>query len=587
MDAEALPVPAAAPELPPAAAATPEPPRTAMDKLRALPPAAKIKLGVGVALLLALLVGVLLWSNRSEWKVLYANLNEKDQAAVIAQLTQQNVPYKYTDGGGAILVPAERVYDLKMKLAAAGLPKAGLPGNEILDNARFGQTDRQERSNLQRALEGELVRTIMRLDGIEEARVHLALPVQNGFFREQQKPSASVMVTMLPGRTLDRGQTAAIVHLVSSSVSELNPKAVSVLDHHGNLLSGPGEDQAKSLDEQQLKYVREIEAEYLKRVQAILEPVLGKDNVRATVTAEIDFSQSEATSEAYKPNQGENTTSAVRSQQILESAGPGQQLPTGVPGAATNQPPVPATAPVNGAAPPLTASTTTTVGGGSKRENVTNFELDRTVRVVRNATGQIRRITAAAVVNHRLVTDPKGKAGAQPQPLPQEELDKLTALVQEAVGYSRDRGDSVRVVNVPFRADKGEPEPELPLWKQAWFLEMLKAGALPAAVLLGALVLMFGVIRPTLKEAFAPPPPPPPPEEEEKATQLLDAVVDEGAALPGAEGGAPALEGMPSGLPALEAPQENTLLEQARRLARENPVAVANIMRDWVNGEAG
>lgn len=538
-------------------------------KVGALPAATKMKLGMATAALMATLVAMTMWASQGDWRVLYANLPEKDAGAIVAQLSQMNVPYRFTEGGSALMVPADKLYDLKMKLAAAGLPKAAVTGNELLDSARFGQTDRQERSNMQRALEGELVRTITKLDGVEDARVHLALPNQNGFFREQQKPSASVMLTLHPGRTLDRAQSAAIVHLVSSSVPELNPKAVSVLDQRGTLLSGTQDDNGKTLDEQQLQYVQQIEANYLKRVQDILEPVLGRDNLRATVTAEVDFTQSESTAEQFRPNQG-TEPAAVRSQQSSEQTSPSSTTPTGVPGAASNQPPVPATAPINGASAPLQTAQAGAVGGGARKENVVNYEVDKTVRVVRNATGTVKRLNAAVVVNHRTAVDAKGKSSTKP--LPQEELDKLTALVQEAVGFSKERNDSVKVINAPFVVDATPKADEPPIWKQPWLLDLLRAGAVPAALALVAMALIFGVVKPAVTQALTPPPTP---EEEAKAHQL-DAVVDDENALPGVEG-----------LPALEAPKENLKLEAARQLARSNPAAVANIMRDWVNGEAG
>jgi flagellar M-ring protein FliF len=548
-----------------------------VGRMAALPAASKMKLGIGLAALLATLVAIALWSSKGDWKVLYANLPDKEAGAIVAQLSQLNVPYKISDGGAAIMVPAGKVYDLKMKLAAAGLPKAQVTGNELLDNARFGQTDRQERVNMQRALEGELMRTIIRLDGVEDARVHLALPNQNGFFREQQKPSASVMLTMHAGRSLDRGQAAAIVHLVSSSVPELSAKAVSVLDQHGDLLSGPGEDAGKRLDEQQLEYVHQVEASYQKRIQALIEPVVGKDNLRATVTADIDFSQSEATAEQFRPNQGDQPA-AVRSQQTSESNQPGQATPSGVPGAATNQPPTPATAPVNGAAAPLQAAQGGTSPGAGKREATTNYEVDKTVRVTRSATGMVKRLNAAVVVNHRTTTDAKGKTSTQP--LSQEELDKLTALVQEAVGFSKDRGDSVKVINAPFQVDKTPVADALPLWQQPWLLDLLRAGAVPGALALVALGLIFGVVKPTVQQAMAPPPALPAPDASAADGRggQLNAVVDDVTALPGPDG-------LP-GMPALEAPKDSTQLEAARQLARDNPAAVANIMREWVSGEA-
>jgi flagellar M-ring protein FliF len=553
------------------------PPDTFTGKMAALPAASKMKLGVGLAALLAALVALALWSSKGDWKVLYANLPDKEAGAIVAQLAQLNVPYKISDGGAAIMVPSDKVYDLKMKLAAAGLPKAQVTGNELLDNARFGQTDRQERVNMQRALEGELVRTITRLEGVDEARVHLALPNQNGFFREQQKPSASVMLTLRAGRSLDRGQAAAIVHLVSSSVPELQAKAVSVLDQHGELLSGPGEDAGKRLDEQQLQYVQQVEASYQKRIQALIEPVVGRDNLRATVTADIDFSQTEATSEQFRPNQGDQPA-AVRSQQSSESNQPGQATPSGVPGAATNQPPTPATAPINGAAPALQAAQGGVSAGNGRREATTNYEVDKTVKVTRNATGTVKRLNAAVVVNHRSSTDAKGKTTTQA--LTPEELDKLTALVQEAVGYSKERGDSVKVINAPFQVDKLPVADALPLWQQPWLLDLLRAGAVPGALALVALGLIFGVVKPTLKQAMAPPLALAPPEGApgQALGGQLDAVVDDVTALSGPDG--------QGGMPALEAPKDNLQLEAARQLARDNPAAVANIMRGWVTGEA-
>ena len=315
-------------------------------RLGALPARSLLGLGIGVALLLAVAVALTLRQAEGDWRVLFAGLSDKDGGAVLAQLSQMNVPYKHADGGNAILVPASQVHDVRLKLASAGLPKGSGGGFELMDNARFGQTQFQERLTFQRGLEGELVRSISSLAAVHSARVHLALPNQNGFFREQQKPSASVLLTLHPGRTLERAQIAGIVHLVSSSVPELSPKAVSVLDGSGALLSG-SEDTGKGLDAQQLQYVQQVEAGYLKRVIEILEPVVGRDNLRATVTADIDFTQSESTSEEFKPNQGD-APAAVKLVQRNESSTPGTAVPSGVPGAASNQPPGPATAPIVG-----------------------------------------------------------------------------------------------------------------------------------------------------------------------------------------------------------------------------------------------
>jgi flagellar M-ring protein FliF len=539
-----------------------------LGRLAALPARAKTMLGLGAAALVAVMVALALWSNHGDWKVLYANLADKDAGAIVAQLSQMNIPYRHAEGGQAILIPADKVHDVRLKLAQAGLPKGAVNGFELMDNARFGQTQFQERLTFQRGLEGELVRSIGSLAAVQAARVHLALPQQNGFFREQQRPSASVLVTLHAGRTLDRAQIAGIVHLVSSSVPELHPKSVSVLDQTGALLSGPqGDTSAQGLDAQQLQYVQQVEANYLKRVVEILEPVVGRDNLRATVAAELDFSQSEATSEAYKPNQGDEAA-AVRSTQSSESTSANPAQPAGVPGAASNQPPVPATAPLTGASAPLQGAGAGGANGNTRKDNVTNYEVDKTVRVVRNATGTVKRLNAAVVVNHRSITDAKGKI--KTEPLPQEEIDKLTSLVQEAIGFSKDRGDSVKVINAPFRAEPAAKVDPLPLWQQTWLLDLVRAGAVPAALALVALGIVFGVLRPALRSAA--------PDKAAAAAapgQQLEAVVDDPVALPGAEG-----------LPALEAPATSQKLTQARELAKQNPQAVASIVRGWVNGES-
>jgi len=290
------------------------------QKLAELDRSQKIKLALGIALLVVVALAGTFMTRQADWKVLYANLSDKDGGAVVAQLAQMNVPYKYSEGGGAIMVPSDRVHDLRLRLASQGLPKGSVTGFELMEGNRFGVTQFQERLNFQRGLEGELTRSIQAVAAIQSARVHLALPNQNGFFREQLKPSASVLVTLYPGRILDRAQLAGIVHLVASSVPDLNPAAVSVIDDNGKLLSATPEAAGAGGDVQQLQYVQQIEQLYSKRIIDILEPVVGRQNVKAQVTAEVDFSQTESTSELHKPNQTPDTA-AVRSQQVVESGG--------------------------------------------------------------------------------------------------------------------------------------------------------------------------------------------------------------------------------------------------------------------------
>ena len=569
---------AASPSMPLAGPA-PSGPAGLPQRLAALPPARKWMLGGGLLALLALALLLGTAGSRPDYKVLYANLSDKDGGAILAQLSQMGVPYKHADGGAAILVPADKVHDVRLKLASAGLPKGSIVGFELMDSARFGQTQFQERLTFQRGLEGELTRSISALSAVQAARVHLALPNQNGFFREQQKPSASVLLTLHPGRTLDRAQIAGIVHLVSASVPEMQPKSVSVLDQSGALLSNPPEGgPAAGLDAQQLQYVQQIERSYTQRITDLLEPVVGRDNLRANVTAEIDFSETEATSEEFRPNQGEKANPAVRSQQTLES-GPGSAsaVPTGVPGAASNQPPTPASAPINGPAQTLAGASTGSTGGNGRRESTVNYEVDRTVRVTRGASGQVRRVNAAVVVNHRSVTDAKGKTTSQP--LSDEEIEKLTALVRESVGFNAERGDSVKVVNAPFRITAPEAEPEIPLWQRPEVQDLVRSLALPVGIAVLALIIVFGAIRPALKAARP---------VERPAGPRLDTVVDDVGTLPmPGEATPPALGGPAAqALPALEAPATDRRLDQARALAKENPAAVATIMRQWVSKDA-
>jgi flagellar M-ring protein FliF len=534
-----------------------------------LPLRSKVSLGLGLAALAAVVLSLTLWTSQGDYKVLYANLSDKDGGAIIAQLAQMNVPYRHADGGAAILVPASQVHDARLKLASVGLPKGSVVGYELMDSARFGLTQFGERLNFQRGLEGELTRSITALAAVQAARVHLALPNQNGFFREQQKPSASVVLTLFPGRTLDRTQIAGIVHLVASSVAELNPKNVSVLDQTGTLLSGGSDAAATSgLDAQQLQYVSQVEQGMTRRIFDLLEPVVGRDNLRASVTAELDFSQSESTSELFTPNQGPQADRAVRSQQSSEVGTSSAAQPAGVPGATSNQPPQQATAPINGAAAPLQAAQTGGASGNLRRDSVTNYEVDKTVRVTRNATGSVKRLNAAVVVNNRSVTDAKGKTTTQP--LGAEEIAKLTALVKESIGFNAERGDSVKVINAPFRVEP-QTNVELPMWKQPETLDLVRTLAVPGALAGVALLVFLGLVRPALRAlqsaATAPAP-----------GQRLHAVANDALPLPEQESTA---------LAVLEAPRSSAHLEQARALAKQNPAAVAGIVRDWVaSGQA-
>ena len=275
----------------------------------------KILLMVALAATIALLVGMWLWGSTPEYRVLYSNLSDRDGGAIIDSLQQQNIPYKFSEGGGALLVPADKVHEVRLHLASQGLPKGSLVGFELMENQKFGTSQFLEQVNYQRALEGELARSMQTLAAVQSARVHLALPKPSVFVKEQLHPSASVVLTLFPGHTLDPGQVNGIIHLVSSSVADMPAKNVTILDQSGSLLSPNREGSDTPLDPTQIKYVRQIEQDYIKRIEAIVSPLVGAENVHAQMTADIDFSQAEQTAETFGPNQPPNQAS-VRSQQV-------------------------------------------------------------------------------------------------------------------------------------------------------------------------------------------------------------------------------------------------------------------------------
>ena len=542
-----------------------------LQRLSALDRSQRMRLGAGIALLVVAAVAAMVMGRQPDYKVLFSNLSDKDGGAIVAQLSQMNVPYKHADGGGAILIPAERVHDVRLRLATQGLPRGSVTGFELMETNRFGMTQFQERLNFQRGLEGELTRSIQALSSVQGARVHLALPNQNGFFREQQKPSASVLVSLHPGRILDRAQLAGIVHLVASSVPELAPSAVSVLDDTGKLLSqSPDAAGEEGINAQQLLYVQQIEQQYARRIMEILEPVVGRNNVKAQVSAELDFSRTESTSEQFRPNQTPDS-GAIRSQQVLESSGTANKTATGVPGAVANQPPAPSAAPVNGANPAPTAGGQQGAGEStSKRESTTNYEVDKTVKVTRGNNWAIKRLSAAVVVNYQALAEEKG--GASPKPLTPEQIEQMTGLVRETIGFNKERGDSVNLMNTPFLTSEASAA-AVPLWKQPETIELAKTFAWPLGAVLFAALVLLGLVRPALKGTAKP-----------------------AEAVPVAGGQLSALEADEPDRPALPAPTkkdevvevtpEQLRLEEARVLAKANPVAVANILKTWVHGDA-
>lgn len=546
-----------------------------LNTLNELTPTQKMAGIVAIALAIALLVGIWTWSKSVEYSVLFSNISDRDGGQIVASLQQMNVPYKFSDGGSAILVPSSQVHDSRLRLASQGLPKGGLVGFEVMENQKLGASQFLEQMNYQRALEGELSRSIQSLQAVEAARVHLAIPKASAFLRDEQKPTASVVLNLYQGRVLDPGQVAGIVHLVASSVSQLSPANISVIDQNGNLLS-QNTDNARDalLDPTQLKYLRELEQSTIRRIETILEPVVGPGNVRAQVAADVDFSQTDQMAETYGPNPPPNTS--IRSQQMSESgnAAPGAG---GIPGALSNQPPVPATAPVSTppvASPPNAANATgaaNPTGGAansstvantanSSRNSTTNYELDKTIRHTKGASGIIKRLSVAVVVNQKK-TPPDKEGKTKTLPLTPEETQQVTSLVREAMGFSKDRGDTLSVANVSFTAGEKEVIESPPLWKDPSFVSLGRESLKYLFVAIAAYLFWIRGIKPMFVAWVGAA------EERRKALALENQIQEEihEHAI---------------------APPVRTFddkVNEVRDLAAQNPKAVANIIKGWVN----
>lgn len=521
---------------------------------------------LAAAAVIALMVGIWMWGQTSEYRVLFSNFSDRDGGAIVASLQQMNAPYKFSEGGAAILVPENMVHDVRLRLAAQGLPRGGNVGFELMESQKLGASQFLEQVNFQRALEGELARSIQSLSAVQAARVHLALPKASVFVRDQQKPTASVVLSLYPGRMLDSPQVSAIVHLVASSVPGLSPSTVTVVDQNGNLLSGAATQAASGLDSTQLKYVQELQQDIVKRVESILAPIVGNGNVRAEATADVDFTRSEQAAETYTPNQAPDAA-AVRSKQNSESQSSAGSASGGVPGALSNQPPAPATAPITNppaaAAGAPEAANAATPPGTSHKDATINYEVDKTVRYVQQPMGGIKRLTVAVVINYKRV-EKSGKVTMEP--LTDDEKNQISDLVKEAMGYNKDRGDSLNIVNTQFNS---ETVPELSLLERIDMIQLAKDIA--KYVLLGAVLLFlyFKALRPIVT----------------KLTSKEEAVAPAGAMIdPNNPDAVVQLSGGAAGLDERHATYQANL-EAARKLAKDDPKLVASIVKTWVNNE--
>ncbi|GAB4303223.1 MAG: flagellar basal-body MS-ring/collar protein FliF [Thiohalomonadaceae bacterium] len=519
-----------------------------------LPAVRQVGLMFGLAASVALGVAVVLWSQEPSYSVLYANLGSKDASQVMDALQKQGVRYRLDEKTGALMVPTSAVHELRLKLANDGLPHSSASGLDVLQQKQeFGTSQFLETARYQHALEGELARSVMTINSVEHARVHLALPKQTAFIRERQPPSASVLVSLYPGRTLEEAQVAAITHMVASSIPNLEPSRVTVVDQSGRLLSSKPPTNA-AVNQEQFEYTRKLEESYIARIEDIIAPIVGMQGVRAQVSAEVDFTITEQTQESYNPD-----LPALRSEQVYEekSTSEGAQ---GVPGALSNTPPVAATVPEVATGQPGGAAVAQS--GRSLNRATKNYELDRTISHSKLATGQVRRLSVAVVVDDRQSVNQNGEVVREPRSA--EEMERIAALVREAVGYNAQRGDTVNVINASFQtAQTVEPLPEPPLWKQPWVLDVGRQ-------LLGVLVvilLLFGVLRPLLRALAAVKPPPAPVAEHGMSEDRLTL-------------------GGPGGV--MQLSQHNTYegnIAMIRDMARQDPKHVAQVVKTWVSGE--
>ena len=541
----------------------------ALKRFVTIPASQLVGLAIAVVAVGGFLIGVYTWLQTPDYRTLFANLGDRDGGAVVAALAQMNVPYKYNDGGSAIMVPSNLIYDTRLKLASQGLPKGGTVGFELLDQQKFGTTQLQEQVNFQRGLEGELAKSIQSVSSVQSARVHLAIPKPTIFLREHQKPTASVLVTLFPGKTLDGSQVQGIVHLVSSSVPELADQNVSIVDGSGNLLSRVPE--VGGLDPGKLAYLHDLEQGYARRITALIETIVGPGNVHAEVAADLDFSQTEQTAETFKPNGERNV--AMRSEQRTESSNSnGAGGPAGVPGAQSNTP-------TNaGAAAPATPPGTAATSNASKKDNTVNYELDRMVETKKMPVGTIKRLSAAIVVNNRAVAaeaadarkdakdakpdakkdakDAKATVVATTRPLTKEEIEQITTLARDAMGFDEKRGDALNVVNASFTQPETLAAVDVPMWKDPDNIATAKDVGKNVAFALVAAYLLFGVLRPAIRR-----------------------VTQQALPAPTADATTP-IEVTPT--PALGYPEH---LSRARQLARDDPKAIAGLVRNWVAAE--
>ncbi len=531
-------------------------PAATLSLLAQLPPAARqLLLLFGLAAAVAAGVSLVLWTRAPSMTLLYSGLVERDVSEVVTLLEGTDIPYRLDASTGGVMVPASRRYEVRMQLAAAGLPRgAGFGIDEISEQSSFGSSPLMENALYTRAIETELARTIATMQPIDTARVHLATPRQSVFVTQQRDPSASVLLRLFPGRRLDNSQIQAVVHLVASAIPELSTGRVTVVDQAGRLLTRRGGDDVAQLSSTQFEYATQLEEAYARRIENLLAPVVGAGRVRATVAADLDFTVSEETRETYDP-----AVTALRSEITSEDSRGGNALAQGIPGALSNQPPavqpaVDAAAPAGGAG---------TVVGGVSRSATRNFELDKTISHTTQALGAIQRLSVGVLVDNRPAANGRGPG----EPLAEEELDSLTQLIQQAVGFDAARGDTISVVNWAFQPEPTVQAPApLAFWERPVIWDVARQ-AFGAALVLS---LAFVIVRPIMTSLTRPQP----------ALPML------GGPQVGGQAGYGVQNALPGAVPALPAAYDDRMAA-ARNVAGQDPQQVAQVVRNWVAEDNG
>lgn len=528
----------------------------ALQSIANLPRPMLMAIGAGVV---AVIVASLLWMRGPAYAVLFSNMGDKDGGAIVSALEKMHIPHQFSANGSAILVPQTDVHAARMKLAEQGLPQGGNVGFELMENPHFGASQFAEQVTYQRAIEGELSRSVEAVYSVVRARVHLAIPKQTLFVRDRKSPTASVLLTLAPGRTLSDGQVAAIAYLVASSVPDLKAEDISIVDQTGRLLSARSSTGGLGVNDSHAKFTAEVEDRTAARVLSILTPIVGAGNVHTEVSAQIDFNQREQTSETYRPNRKPDLA-AIRSEQTNDSTQNGTNPIRGVPGALTNQPPADSTAPLINPPAPLNnvdgatagtnaanASAVANRGPSTQNRSATvNYEVDRTVSHVKESVGQIKRLSVAVVLNYRNGED--GKLA----PLPAEQLEQIREIVREAIGLSAERGDSLRVANTPFT----DSEIKSAVWQNPQLIEYAKETGKYLLFALLAFFLWSSIIRPMIRPK--------------------DAALDHNAVVP-AEPGLTAEE---RARQSANRYQDN--IDAVRKVAADDPRAVAMVLRGWM-----